>query len=103
MLAELTIEPIGKGSHLAAPLARVVDLVAASGLPFQVTAMGTLVEGEPEKVWDLLRHCHELARNDSGRVITEIRIDDRGDTAGALLRNVERIEEVLGKTVPRSG
>jgi uncharacterized protein YqgV (UPF0045/DUF77 family) len=64
--------------------------------------MGTLIEGPPGKIWDLLRRCHERARRDSDRVITEIRIDDRGDGAAFLHRNVKRVEEVLGKPLPRS-
>lgn len=102
MLAELSIEPIADGDHMASALARTIDLITQSGLDYEVTAMGTLVEGTNDQIWDLLRRCHDRARHDSQRVITEIRIDDRGDKALSLHRNVSRIEEVLGKSVKKS-
>jgi uncharacterized protein (TIGR00106 family) len=102
MLAELSIEPLGKSDHVSAPIARVVDLIAESGLDYQVTAMGTLVEGDSQRVWDLVRRCHELAREGCGRVITQIRIDERSNGGPALHRSVERVEKVLGKPVHKS-
>ncbi len=99
MLAELTILPIGGGEHMTEPLARVVDLVERSGLDHQVTAMGTLVEGPPDRVWALLRRCHEAAREACGRVVTEVRIDDFGGRTHAIERTVERVGEALGHAV----
>lgn len=102
MIAELNIEPIGTGSHLSEAVAGVVDLIQRSGLDYQVTAMGTLVEGESEQVWDLLRRCHAMARSRAGRIITGIRIDDRGDEASALHHKVHRVEDILGKELKKT-
>jgi uncharacterized protein (TIGR00106 family) len=102
MLAELTIEPLGQSSHVSSPIAQVIKVIADSGLDYQVTAMGTLFEGEPELVWDVIRRCHTLARNHCERVMTEVRIDDRRDGAASLHRSVRRIEDVLGTSVRAS-
>ena len=102
MLAELTIEPLGHTGHISGPVAQVIKLIADSGLDYQVTAMGTLFEGEPEVVWDVIRRCHALACQQAERVVTEVRIDDRRDGAESLHRSVHRIEDVLGKRLQTS-
>lgn len=93
MLAEISIFPVGR-AHMGPPIGHVVDLIRSSGLPHQVTAMGTLVEGDDDAVWALLRRAHELAQAESGRVVTEIRLDVV--SAGALERNASRFDEPLG-------
>lgn len=98
-MVELSITPVGEGEHLAGPVSLAVDLIAESGLTYQVTAMGTLIEGEDEAVWALLRRCHEAVRGSSARLITEIRIDDSRRHAQAMDRSVRRVEEELKRPV----
>jgi uncharacterized protein (TIGR00106 family) len=100
MLAEFSVEPIGDGAHLGTEVAGIVDLVRQSGIEHQVTAMGTLVEGEPAKIWELLRRCLEKAKHQSRRVMMHVHIDDRGDNRGMMQRNVHRVEELLHKRIP---
>ena len=103
MLAEFSVEPIGGGTHFGATIAGIVEAVRESGIEYQVTAMGTLLEGEPAKIWDLLRRCHEKATQKSERVMMHVHIDDRGGTTrGTMHRNVRRIEELLHKPIPRT-
>ncbi len=95
MLAEITILPIGR-THMGSPIEHIVDLVSRSGLSYQVTAMGTLVEGEDDTVWALLRRAHELAHKECGRVVTEIRLDEV--LPGALGRPMPRVGDLLPAT-----
>ncbi len=95
MIAEITVLPIGSGSHLTGPIARIVDLVRQSGLSHEVTALGTLVEGGDDAVWALLRQCHEVALQSAERVVTDIRIDQTRGREGGLREPVARIAEAL--------
>lgn len=102
MLAEINIIPLSQGMHHAEEIADVVELIMDSGLEYQVTALGTIVEGSPDAVWGLLRRCHEHSRERNARVLTEIRIDDRSDADHEIHRDVERVEELLARRVQRS-
>ena len=93
MIAEITVTPIGR-AHLAETIAQVVELVERSGLQHEVTAMGTLVSGEADDVWGVLRQCHELALRDSGRVLTDIRIEGGRDDED-LRHGPRRVQEIL--------
>lgn len=96
MLVEFSVSPAGAAS-MGDEVARCLDLVDRSGLDYQLTAMGTLLEGEWDAVFDVIRRCHEALREETGRVVTTIRIDDREGVVGALRAKVASVEEALGR------
>ncbi len=63
MLAEFSISPVGAGASVGKWVARCLDIVDRSGLPYRLGSMGTTVEGELDEVLDLLQ-----ARLDLGLV-----------------------------------
>ncbi len=101
MVIEFSVVPIGRGGELAGPVARVLDLVDQSGLPYQLTAMGTLVEGEWDELMGLVRRCHEAMRDSGARVYTHITIDDRPGASGRIAGKVRDVEQVLGRTLKK--
>jgi uncharacterized protein (TIGR00106 family) len=101
MIVEFSVVPIGRGENLAGPVARILDLVDKSGLPYQLTAMGTIVEGEWEEVLDLIRRSHEAMRGESGRVYTHITIDDRPEAADRIKGKVREVEDALGRELKK--
>lgn len=97
MLAELSVVPLDHGMNMKEYVARILDLVDKSGVDYELTAMGTLVEGESAVVWPLLRDCHEAIAAISNRVETRIIIDDKKGAIGRLVGKVRDVEEVLGR------
>jgi uncharacterized protein (TIGR00106 family) len=101
VIIEFSVVPIGRGEELAGPVARILDIVDKSGLPYQLTAMGTLVEGDWDEVLGLVRRCHEAMREEDGRVLTHIAIDDRLQAKGRIAGKVRDIEEILGRPLKK--
>ncbi len=99
MVVEFSVVPVGGGEELAGPIARVLDLVDRSGLPYRLTAMGTIVEGSWDEVLGLVRLCHETLRGEKTRVLTHIAIDDRPSAAGRIEGKVRDVEAVLGRAL----
>ena len=99
MIAEFSVVPVGGGEELAGPVAAVVDVIDRSGLPYQLTAMGTLVEGEWDAVLGLIKECHLRMRRDFPRVLTRVSIDDREGAERRLDGKVRDVEKVLGRAV----
>lgn len=97
MLASFSIAPVGVGEELKEHIAKVLDLVDKSGLPYRLGAMQTTVEGEPEQVMDLIMRCHTLMLDRAPRVLTHIAIDDRKGATGRLQGKVADVEAVLGR------
>jgi len=102
MLAELTIIPIGTGTHLAEQLAEVVEIIDRSGLPYELTPSGTCIEGEWDDVMRVARECHEHARRKSGHIQTVISIEDEKGIKDKLHLNVEALEKRLGHPLRRN-
>ena len=97
MLASFSIVPIGVGEELAEHVAKVLDVIDKSGLPYKLGAMETTVEGEPDEVMALIMQCHRLMLEGAPRVLTHIAIDDRKGASGRLEGKVKDVESVLGR------
>ena len=55
MIAEISVIPIGEGIDLASYVARVVKIIDESGLDYKLNAMGTVVEGDSDRIFDLIK------------------------------------------------
>ena len=100
MLAELEIVPIGtQNASLSTILAEVAKLIDKSGLDYRVGPMGTVVEGEWDRVMTLAKQCHQAVLQSTPRVMTTIRIDDRKDQPdnGRIIQKVQSLEAKVGK------
>lgn len=95
MLVEFSIVPSGKEESLSRYVAKVLDLVDKSGLDYRLTPMDTVVEGEWDEIFPLIKKCHDLMREHSRRVITSIKIDDREGAKGRLEGKKQSVEMVL--------
>ena len=97
MIAEFTIVPLGGEEHLSPAVAEILRIVDESGLPYELHAMGTIVEGDWEVVLALIRRCHHRMLESHPRVSTSIRIDDAPGREGRLRGKVEAVERIIGK------
>ncbi|MGR3310190.1 MAG: thiamine-binding protein, partial [Candidatus Brocadiales bacterium] len=55
MLAEFSVVPIGKGTSISDQIADVLRIVDGSGMPYKINPMGTVVEGDLDKVLNLIK------------------------------------------------
>ncbi len=78
---QISCTPLGEGSGgISKYVAGCLRLVENSGLKYQLTPMGTIIEGDIDAIFALVRKMHEVPF-DAGaqRVSTLIKIDDRRD------------------------
>lgn len=101
MLAEFSIIPIGAGSSIGDQLAEVLKIVDASGLPYKVNPMGTVVEGEWDELMKLIRRCHRTVMKSGERAVTTITIDDRKGKPNRIELKVKSIEKRIGKSLKK--
>ena len=97
MLAEFAVFPVSSGESLSGAVAEILDLIDRSGLPYRLTPMATVVEGEWDDVLGLIRECHMACRSKHRRVSTRIHIDDREGCTGRLEGKVASVEKKLGR------
>ena len=98
-IAEFSITPIGKGVSVGEYVARSVDIVDRSGLPYRLNPMGTVIEGPFDEILALIARCHEAVMKDCERVSTIIKIDDRKGASKQLETKVVGVERRLGRKI----
>jgi len=61
MIAEIQVlpRPLGTADDRYRHVDAAIATIAASGLSYEVGAMGTTFEGTPDEVWALLRTVHQ--------------------------------------------
>lgn len=101
MLIEFSIIPVGSGSSIGDKLAEVLKIVDLSGLPYKVNPMGTVVEGEWDELFSLVKKCHNTVLKDEERVLTTISVDDRKGKPNRLNEKVKSIERRIGKQLKK--
>jgi uncharacterized protein (TIGR00106 family) len=93
----LTITPLGTATpSVSAYVAGVERVLQAAGLKSQLTAMGTIIEGDLDAILAVVRKMHEHPFTQGAlRVSTSIRIDDRRDKVATIEGKVRSVEEKL--------
>jgi uncharacterized protein (TIGR00106 family) len=101
VLLDFSIFPMDKGPSLSTYVARSLDIIDSSGLPYQCHAMGTTLEGGYDEVMEVVRQCFEATKADCDRVECTISIDYRKGQTGRLQAKVDSLEEKLGHSLKR--
>ena len=96
MLVEFSIVPLGTGASISTKIARVLKIVLESGVSYKANPMGTVLEGEWDKVMGVIKKCHEEVMKDAERVLTSIKIDDRKGKEQRIEKKLESVEQKLG-------
>jgi len=101
MLFQVTMFPTSKrGESVSTDVARVIDIIDKSGLPYKLTAMATIIEGEWEPVMKILNKARKMLRRlGHNRLYINITIDDRKGARQRLKGKIKSVEKKLGREV----
>jgi uncharacterized protein (TIGR00106 family) len=97
-LVEVSVIPLGTlTSSVSQYIARAVKLLEGErDIKYELTAMGTILEGDLERVLTLARKMHEAVFNaEIMRVVTTIKIDDRRDRTSSMDSKMESLRREL--------
>lgn len=96
MLVEFSVVPVGAGVSISPQIAKVLKIVADSGVSYKANPMGTVLEGEWDTVMSVVKQCHDTLMKDAERVLTSITIDDRKGKEQRIEKKLESVEQKLG-------
>jgi uncharacterized protein (TIGR00106 family) len=99
IMAEFSIIPVGKGESISRYVARAVEIVRESGLKHQLTPMGTVIEGNWEEVFSVIRNAFHAVLEECPRVTCSIKIDCRKNGATRMEQKIASVEEKLIQTI----
>lgn len=80
-IVDISVVPIGTKTPGVSEFVReAVAVIKKSGLKFQVSSMGTAIEGDLAKIFPLIQEIHTACfAKGAQRLLTTIKIDDRRD------------------------
>ena len=97
VLLEFSMSPLGGGDSVSGPVARILDVIDRSGIAYQLTPMGTILEGEWPEVMAVVTACFETLKADCPRFSAQIKVDYRAGPASRLHAKTARVQEILGR------
>lgn len=99
VVAEISVIPLGTGSpSVSRYIVDCIRVLDKSGLNYEVTAMGTIIEGELAAVLAAAKRMHEVPFAAGAlRVVTTIKIDERRDKQLSVKGKVEAVARHLKK------
>jgi len=101
VIAEIHVVPLGTATtSLSHYIAACLDIVKqAQDISYQLTAMGTIIQGPLKQVFELAQKMHEVPFTmGAKRVATTMTIDDRRDTPATM---EDKVKAVLSKSSSR--
>ena len=98
LMTFVTMTPLGKGESVSQYVAKVVDAVDKSGLPYVITPMGTIIESETwDEVMSVLKNGFNQMQRECSRISIVIKIDYREGRSRRLKTKVDSLEKKLNK------
>lgn len=97
-VAEISIVPLGTETpSISKYVARAVKVLQQEkDIKYEITAMGTIIEGDLDKILTVAKKMHEeVFAEGVARVITIIKIDDRRDKALSMKGKVDSLRREL--------
>jgi uncharacterized protein (TIGR00106 family) len=99
VLLEFSMSPLGKGESVSKYVARSLDIVDKSGVAYRLNPMGTVLEGEWDEVFGVVRKCYERMKKDCNRISCSIKVDYRNGHSGRLESKVASVEKALKRAI----
>lgn len=99
MLLEFSMSPLGKGESVGKYVARSLDIIDKSGVAYRLNPMGTVLEGEWDQVFAVVRRCYQRMKKDCNRISCTIKVDYRKGHSGRLLTKVASVEKKLKRRI----
>jgi len=97
-IVEVTVVPLGtKTPSVSQYVARAIKVLEREkDLKYETTAMGTIIEGNLDRILVAVRKMHEEIFGEGvTRVITTVKIDDRRDKAQSVKAKLDSLREKL--------
>lgn len=99
VLLEFAMSPTGQSGSLSPYVARILDVIDRSGIRYQLTSMGTILEGEWDDVMAVVSACFRALEPDCERIGMNLKMDWRRGDESRLRSKIDAVEQQLGRTL----
>lgn len=97
VLLEFAMNPPDRGDGLSTYVARILDVIDRSGVAYQLTPMGTILEGSFEEVMAVVAACFRALEPDCPRIGMNLKMDYKPGAESRLKSKVDAVERHVGR------
>ena len=102
VLVEFSMFPTDKGESVSVYVSRIIKMIDESGVPYQMTSMGTVFETETiEEALEIIRKAYMELELDCNRVYSVVKFDIRKGKGDRLVQKIRSVEEKLGREISK--
>ncbi|MGQ0810977.1 MAG: MTH1187 family thiamine-binding protein [Nitrospiraceae bacterium] len=95
VLLEFSMSPLGEGESVGKYVSRSLDIIDKSGVDYRLNPMGTVLEGDWDDVFTVVKKCYKRMKKDCSRISCTIKVDYRKGHEGRLSSKVASVEKQL--------
>lgn len=97
VLMQFAMFPTDKGASASPYVSRIIGMIRECGLPYQLSAMGTIVETETlAEAQEIVAKAYAQLEKDCTRVYCTVTFDIREGKSGRMLQKIASIEDKIG-------
>ncbi|MBI1819628.1 MAG: MTH1187 family thiamine-binding protein [Nitrospirae bacterium] len=97
VLLEFSMSPLDKGESVGEYVSRSLKIIDESGVDYRLNPMGTVLEGEWDEVFGVVKKCYQEMSKECNRISTIIKVDFRKGKTGRLEGKIKSVEQRLNK------
>lgn len=99
VLAEFAMFPTDKGESVSVYVAQILDVIDKSHITYQLTPMGTILEGSWDEVINVITRCFHKLESKSNRISVSIKVDYRKGDTSRMKTKIEKVESILHRNL----
>jgi len=97
VLLEFAMFPTDKGESISPYVSKVIQMLRESGVTYQLTAMGTIIETETlSEALALVQQSYDILEPDCDRVYSSLKFDIRKGKSQCLTQKIKSVEKIIG-------
>ena len=98
VMIDLCVVPIGVGVSVSEYVAECERIIEAAGLSAQLHPYGTVIEGEWDAVFEVVKRCHERVHAmGAPRVFTSLKVGTRTDREQSMQDKIDSVRAKLNQ------
>ncbi|MBN2366841.1 MAG: MTH1187 family thiamine-binding protein [Calditrichaeota bacterium] len=102
VLAEFSMFPTDKGESVSSYVSQILDIIDKSGITYQLTPMGTILEGNWHEVIGVITECFQVLESQSNRITVFMKVDYRKSDQSRMKSKTEKLEKMLNRKLKTS-
>lgn len=98
VLLEFSMSPTDKGESLSQYVSKIIDYIDKSGVTYQLTPMGTILEGDWDEVMGVVTGCFKELEKECNRISVNLKVDYRKGSESRMDSKIKKVEDLAGKS-----